>query len=459
MIPENKDQVIKRIFLVLILGGAAAFVYFSYFFQSKYLFYLLAGLFAIGSFFFVIINSKRLFYPFIALIFILPLSSYTGFPVIIGINDIVIYAGLVIVILLSFWNNVSDNNNNGETIYLPYVFIILTAMLVLYGSIGYFKGYKITWIAREMINILYYLIPFFVIYEHKIDKFEKIIKLIVIVVFVEYILRYYFGILTLSIVRVVSRQANIVIFAFPILYLSFFSDRRIGLMARIIRIVALTATVILCIISMQRSLWLILSVNVIIGLIYYLFKKNFSLRAFFNLILILILLTFIVIIFIIILNQYFDILELLSSRFNTMGNVISDEDTALNVRYQDYKNIWRSIKSESFLGSGLGAPIFQKNTGIDKEFIDSSYLVILHKMGIPGLIAVIGLFMYMIFLSLKSFIKNTDRFESLALALILINYITISITSVAMVVYRFNLLIGIVFVIIYRYSKGQREFE
>jgi len=296
-----------------------------------------------------------------------------------------------------------------------------------------------------------YSVPFFLLEDKDIGDFAVILVIVSCVIAVEYALRYYYGYTHFLIRRVVTRQANIVLFTYPLILFAFFAKRNIN---KIILVAALFANVMLTVVSLQRSLWLIIFSDTVLAVIYYFATRGVTLKRIGFMLKITGVVLLVIIVGFFIIQQYIDIMKLVSSRLQSLSTSRISGDEALDVRKMDLQATMKLVQDNAYLGSGLGAGIFQKNTGLEKQMIDNSIAVLLHKMGIFGLIALLFMYGSAFAVGLKLLFKNRNLWFIFAVLLIMANYLIIGLSSSAVYLYRFNILIGYIFVFLYRYEKG-----
>ncbi len=448
----------NRIFEIFGLMVLAGLLILSYFLFGKTL--LLFALFIVAVFIvlylYLIVKNMLLLFMFAILIF--PLSNYASPPVSIGINDYHIIGGFILLLVyLLVKNTLNYNNIKNRINYLPVSFILFEGILIIFTIMGYLKGYKSEWLVREFFYQSLYVMVLLLNDESDnillAKKYEKVIFLATAIIFIEYCLRYYYNFVHFDFKRLVTQQANIGLFAFPLAFFSLFIKQSV--MNRAVRIAICIIGIILALLSLQRSLWLILFADIILGFGYFLFSLGFNRNTFQRIIIVIAILTVFATGSLIFTNKYFNIFKLLRERMNTMSSERISDDRALGVRQEDFKEVMRMVTDDSFMGAGIGAPVFQKNTGLQKEVIDNSYVIIVYKMGLIGLFSLLLIFFTLSVKAVRILIYDRENYIVFALIVSMLNYLVISISSSAMYIYRFNLIIGIIFAILVNYNSSK----
>lgn len=445
----------NRIFEIFGLMVLAGLLILSYFLFAKTLFFFALFIAAVFIVLYLYLIVKNMLLLFMFAILIFPLSNYASPPVSIGINDYHIIGGFILLLVYLLFKNILNYNNIKNKInFMPVTFILFEGVLIIFTIMGYLKGYKSEWLVREFFyQSLYVMVLLFVDESNTVKfakKFEKTIFLATAIIFIEYCLRYYYNYVHFDFKRVVTQQANIELFAFPLAFFSLFIKQSV--MSRAVRIAICIIGIILALLSLQRSLWLILFADIILGLGYFVFSLGFNRNTFRKIIIVIAVLAVFAAGSLIFMNKYFDIFKLLRERFNTMSSERISDDRALGVRQEDFKEVVRMVTDDSFMGAGIGAPVFQKNTGLIKEVIDNSYVIIIYKMGIIGLLSLLLIFFTSFIKAGRLLMHDRGNYIIFALIVSMLNYLVISISSSALFIYRFNLIIGIIFAIIINFK-------
>ncbi|MGE3062372.1 MAG: hypothetical protein AB7T10_01905 [bacterium] len=433
------------IILLSVLLSALVFFYSRVFLYTSI--FVLLGILLL--YFYVKIRNFLLIYLFVIMVF--PLSIYAKPPISYGINDYHIIGGyILLLVIFAFKVFFTSSDIRKQRQRIPISFIFLESIVIIFTVVGFLKGFKSEWLLRESFYLSIYFLTYFLVdfssVKDFVSKFEKIIFIASVIILIEYCLRYYWLFTHFDLRRVVSQQANIALFAFPLAFFALFSQQ--SAMERFIRITAVLSCMLLAILSLQRSLWLIMFADIILGFAYFLFSLGVNKETAKKIIVILLIIALLTTIVMTVMNKYFDIVKLLRSRLRTLTEENLTEDKALNVRAEDFAEVKRMIQRDSFLGAGLGAPIFQKNTGLHKEVIDNSYAVLIFKIGILGLAMLLLIYFGAIKDSLSILLVRKTEYLYFAIPVGLINYLVISASSSAMFFYRFNVLAGIFIVLV-----------
>lgn len=452
MLNGLKKNRIFEIAGLIVLGGL---VTLSYLLFGRVLIFSIMFLAAVLIALYLYLIIKNMLLLFVFAILVLPLTNYASPPISVGINDYHVIGGFILLMIYFILKNILNYKTSKSKInHLPVSFILFEAVLIIFTIIGYLKGYKSEWLVREFFYQSLYVLALLIVDESDTvllaKKYEKVIFLATAIIFIEYCLRYYYNFVHFDFKRVVSQQANIELFAFPLAFFSLFVKQSV--MSRIVRIAICIIGIILALLSLQRSLWLILFADIILGFGYFLFSLGFNMQTFKKIIIIISILIVFAAGSLIVMNRYFDIFKLLRDRMNTLSGERISDDRALGVRQEDFKEVTKMITDDSFMGAGIGAPVFQKNTGLHKEVIDNSYVIIVYKTGIVGLLSLLLVFFIVFIKATKLLIFDMSNYIVFAMIVSMLNYLVISISSYALYIYRFNLIIGIIFAIIIKYS-------
>jgi len=417
----------------------------------------------IGAIFIVIflyLKARDMLLLYFFAIIVLPLSIYAKPPIIYGINDYHIIGGFLFifsVLIIKIIFNLGGIRKRKER--LPLSFGIFELIVVFFTVIGYIKGYKSEWLLREFFYLSLYFFTFFFINGEDIisfiKKFEKVLFISSVVILIEYILRYYWAFSHFDLRRVVTQQGNIILFAFPLAFYSIFQQQ--SFKKRFIRIFTALSCILLAILSLQRSLWLILSADIILGFAYFIFSFGVNRETFKKILAVIIILAILITLLIVVINSYFNVIKLVRERLSTLSDKRITEDKSLNVRAEDFMEVKSLILRDFFLGAGIAAPIFQKNTGLHKEIVDNSYAVLIYKIGLIGLLSLLALYFNAIKGSFCQILNRRDNYFFFAILVSLINYLVISTSSSAMFYYRFNVIIGILFAIVLKTGINSKK--
>ncbi len=449
---KNSNRKKNNAFIVLfffILSISILFISFYYYIP---IIYAIIGIIGFAILLGILITYPVNIFPLIiALIIILPVEYYRRNPIPIGINDIYIFVLLGLSILFYiFWGIVNRRMYINKTINIPMHIILLYIIVIFMAAYGFLRGYKFIWILREIMSISFYFIPIIIGNIFGWNKKVLFLLLIIVSVFVmiEYVSIYFYNFYFHNIVkRVVTRQANIVIFALPILLFSFFKKE--NMMINILKVLSMVSIILLALFSLQRSIWVILGFDMGVFVIYYLYKNRFSIKSFIKVISIFIVIVLVGYLVLLYINQYVDIIKLIQNRFALLSLNRLSSDKALGVRFEDYNLLIDYIFKDMFLGAGLGAPVFQHDTGVLKEVIDNSYLIFVYKIGLIGCLLLLYMYLKPLYVLLKN--KGQNGWIKIALGIMLINYMLLGISSSAMFLYRYNLIIGMIISFIYEY--------
>ncbi len=356
---------------------------------------------------------------------------------------------ILIVLFFLAMIDLSLNKRNEQIFNFSKPLLFFLFIVLLSFVIGLSNGFELKDIHREFRIFIYYAIYFVAVRYFNNDKpiFILLIAILVATLFAasDAIYTYY----TLDLNRFVSRQVHLIAFVIPFLISLIILDRH--KLRRVFYFVLLLLLSLSIIISQTRGTWFSLIIAIIISLFLSIFVSMKRKSRFLSLSIIL---SSLVIVLLISLNLIGKIsqqkVEFVEQRVGSVTNLQSD--LSLLMRINAYSVIINKIKSHPWFGNGLGSKatyLFFGRYSIQQN-IDSTYLTILWKMGIIGLIAFILLYFLLLkkaFLIYRRTENNFHKIFSIGLISSFVGLLILGTISPILITSRFNLLFGVLFAI------------
>ena len=339
----------------------------------------------------LIIKPHYLAILFIFVFSIFPQTDwYDVFPKIGFMTSFVIFFAMIF--FLMFKTVVSTSYSKYFLIF--FVFVIFSAIRgVMYGNQKFF-------IVEEMLKYLYYPISFFFVVTFS-DNWESVTQFIKTFLFSFIIVSLIISIEILFLyfsetqgTRVLTRQSNI-IFVGLIISIVLIKNNRFNKALKLSLIASSILYTVSILITMQRSLWIgtLFSIFLFVTIDIIIHKVNVK-----NIILL------IVILILVFGGSYtfFQKINISGDQFSERTDNIQDVEnvSSLVIRLISYLKVYDTVKHDLILGKGLGHTIKIRLLSLQpKNLVDNSYISLIWKMGIIGLI----IFMLLIIIMLKQF--------------------------------------------------------
>ncbi len=379
------------------------------------------------NYFFLILLSLFWFFP--------QMNRYDLLPIMEGKIAIAILA----VLLFSLVSNLELKNSYNS------IWLFFLVYFVFQIGRGIALGYKSQYIFDESIKYLYYPIGFYftlnVFKPNRAnnDLIKQLLKFILIMGFVIFLQMIYYYFFITHTDRVITRQANLLLLSLMTsLTLLIFKKNNSIFQKSILMTLSLTY-VIGIVIFMQRSLWLATFVSLFVLVLIFLFKSGKGIAT--RIIIILMILSFSgssILMFNTIVKSN-KILEARTTELDEEGL----ETFSIAVRILSYLEILNKVKDDLIIGLGVGDEV--ETPYLNKPVInvvDNSYIVILWKLGIIGILIFIAIFV--IFIYQMTYLINNGSDEYKIISIIFISNIfgqfVNGLACVILVLYHLNII-------------------
>lgn len=440
-------------------AAAALFLILGYlFFEDPSKLVYIAALLVLAAAAVIFLRNISLpIYLFGIFISTVPLTIYLYPPFTFGINDYYIGGGLILIFIFSiFVILLKSGREKTEGFTIPMPVILLLVIIPLYIFVGLLNGGKTMRMMREIIYLSMYILPFFLFPYFRLKREHLYAAVLISVIFVafHYLLIYSYLFKILIFARLHSRLAAISLIAFPIAACRVLDDRTGGV-KRAMYWFFVFLTLIPAALSLQRSIWISIAVDILAGVAVYVavnIKNRKNLLILFLFILIVILSAFATFrALTAVLGE--DILDMLSNRFTSLraGNV--QVDNAVQVRFQDYSNVMEKIDRSNYLGSGLGSEIVQSDTGETLQIIDNTYLLMLWKTGIPGLLVFLSIYALSLYKLFIIWRRTGKTWEVLIPSLVIVNFLLNGLVNTSPIMYTQVFWVGMLLFLVHQWHR------
>lgn len=339
----------------------------------------------------LIIKPHYLAVFFIFIFSIFPQTNwYDVFPKIGFMTSFVIFFAMIFYLM--FKTVVSTSYSKYFLIFS--IFVLFSAIQgVMYGNQKFF-------IVEEMLKYLYYPISFFfvVTYSDNWESVTQFIKaflfsfiIVSLIISIEILFLYFFE---TQGTRVLTRQSNI-IFVGLIISIVLIKNIKLNKALKLFLIVSSILYTVSILITMQRSLWLGTLFSILLFVIIDIIIHKVKVK---NIVLIFLIL------FIVFGGSYtfFQKINISGDQISERTDNIQDVEnvSSIVIRLISYLKVYDAVKQDLILGKGLGHTIkIRLLSAQPKNLVDNSYVSLIWKMGIIGLI----IFMLLIIIMLKQF--------------------------------------------------------
>jgi O-antigen ligase len=429
--------------MLLLVDGVAFFL--SFHFSFKFVL-LIVGLLLIGSV--LAFSFKRTLIILISSIIIFQGPRYRTdiLPFVISPKIIVIFLGA----LLLFWMfSISlAGRTNLKSSDLSFLLTLFLGMTFVASFVGIIHGAQPTTILSELIAYCYFVLFFAVIDQVADPKSIKRVLLTIliasIVVSFEYIYLFLSSEITLAgMGRIVTGQIHILYLAMTFL-LSFFLWHR--KMNKILFGLSLVPVIIALLISQTRGTWLASIIAVISTMALFIIdkRKTTALKMIgYGLLALLLLLLGIHLLTELASNTSLGFL--VEARVRTL--LSANRDVSVLMRVAQNWAVWERIKTSFLFGEGLGSILFIA-PWYKVNWVDSTYLQLLWKFGIIGLLIFLGILALVLKKSIYIY-RNTssDFYKSFAVGMFstFLGFAALGFISPVLIKYRFNIIWAVLF--------------
>lgn len=392
---------------------------------------------------------------------------------------------LIFVVSFAFFNRLLGKKSDAKIGATGKWLMLFLCAVALSAVIGIYRGRAFWKVGGEFIIYFYYLLFFAVIESNLSSRWTKYIIYGIIGVGVVITFTYFWMSWSgRGMQRAATDQQHLLNVAIPLTFswLLYEKKRKRKLLLGLI-LISMTVAVV---ITLTRMLWVSIPLSLIFVFLLYLRREKKPLFHYFTS-------TRIVMMSVILLLMWFSTKKIIMShsifrdifhlRVLSLSQLSTDSSFLGRVELSSY--VWGKIKKHPLVGTGLGDIVWYKGINliglrvfaISGPFfpillsepipiiywLDNSYLTILWKLGIIGLILFIGL--YTVFMKRCWFVfKNTEnefeKWASLGIFVSFASLLAIAFLSAILVGYRFNLtwavLMGVVELWAQRIEKRQR---
>lgn len=376
----------------------------------------------------------------------------------ISVNYFVIDFGLVLLFLFLLAEYSLRKNESKNAPHFGWLFV--TFFLIAGASILIGLNYKnnLHAILYEFRILCYYAVYFVAVRHFQDIKWIKIFSITVIVATLiaafDAIYTYY----SLPVIRFVSRQVHMFLLVTPFLISGMILDK--SKIRKIVYFVILIPICLSVIISQTRGTWFSILIAILLAAFLSLFASIKGQRKILSF-------SFAILTLSIIVSFSLNLIERMSkakiefteTRVESISNL--QFDYSLAMRANSYLTVFEKIKKHPWFGNGLGDTATYLFFGqySTQYNVDSTYLTILWKMGIVGLIP----FLILYFLVLKRAFLIYSKEEDIFLKIFSIGilsafgaFLILGFISPILVTSRFNFLFAVLFAITELFSRRVR---
>lgn len=445
------------LFLLLLLLPLQ-FGLFGLFFFKKLYFYALIILALYFLVFAFSVYRSLLLALFIIVVFQEPRYQFEYMP--IGVSQNIVLLLLLPIIYYWIIDLLSGKTERKANSKLCQYFTGFLIVILLAFAVGLLNGYDWQMILENAIPFCYY-ITFFIVYTSlKEDNDIKMFSGILLAAGTLVIFQYIFSFLTgrfsiLSMGRIVTGQIHILY-----LILAFMGSMILNLKQyRYCSILFFILLIPPILISQTRGTWAASIVAILVNIVLHLRVRKYPLGKFMAVFLVMagfLFLSFFIAQSLLGMNM----LSLVQARAETVMNW--QQDTSLMMRAEMYHSAWKEFLSSPFIGRGLGSLVHVHDWQY-QLWIDSSYMVLMWKMGIIGLISYLAIMLVALNRSYQVFIKTEKSFYqwfSGGFFSAFSGFMVLGFISPVLLKYRFNIIWAILFACIeYMHMKVVTEVK
>lgn len=375
------------------------------------------------------------YFIILSILFLFPQSA--RYPILPAIyNDTGIMLIIVFTVVIIFHKSIAKN------VYNKY-WLIFFLLILIQTLRGIYLGHDGEFIQTEVIKYLHYPLGFFfmknLINKQNIGKFIRlnIYAFIIFGLIICLEMFYYYFFITLG-DRVLTRQTNLLLISLMTSFSLLLFYKKLNLPTRFFLMAASILYILGIIIFMQRSLWLSTIISILLLSIIYIFKSGEKKK---RIIIISLLLILITCISLFILNRYNLNRKILSRRTEVIENQDITE-LSLLIRILSYIEIAEKLQGKWLQGLAIGDEI--RTTYLNRSImniVDNSFLVIVWKFGILGLLCFMIIFIIH-FRQLIRLTRNSEEHEILVYIIViltsLIGQMVNGLACVIMILYHYN---------------------
>lgn len=377
----------------------------------------------------------------------------------ISVNYLFIDAGMILLFLLLISELSLKQNKTDTRSYFGWYFSLFFLVVALAFLVGYQNSNGLQRISSEFRILSYYAVYFIARRYFKEVKWIKIFSLTVILAALiasfDYIYTYY----SMQYVRFVSRQVHVFLLVIPFLISLMILDKnKIRKLACFVTLIPIGLAVI---ISQTRGTWVSIIIAILLAALLSLFANikiqrrglSFALTGFALGAILWLSLSFIG-------GISKKNVESVETRVESLTSLQGDH--SLLMRANSYWTVVQKIKQRPWLGHGLGDRATYRFFGqyATQTNVDSTYLTILWKMGIIGLIPFLVLYLLLLKRAFLIYRREQDvllKIFSIGILSAFTAFLILGTISPILITSRFNFLFAVLFAITEIVSR--RKFQ
>jgi len=420
--------------------------------------YVLLGLtFVVAIPFFLSVEKIICLLTFYIIAFGIPLFKGNLYPV--HVNYLILDLVMVLLFLLLIGEYSFRKKETIQSSYFSWPFLIFFFIVGLSFLVGLSHRNNLQIMYKEFRILCYYGVYFVAVKHFQDVKWIKLFSITVIVATLMAAFDYIYTYNSLPTVRFVSRQVHMFLLVTPFLISSMILDR--NKLRKMVYFVILIPIGISVIISQTRGTWVSIGIAILLATFLSLFVRIEGQRKILSFSFAILTLIIIVFFSLNLIGRMSKVKrEFVETRVESLSNL--QIDYSLAMRTNSYLIILKKIKQHLWFGNGLGDTATYNFFGrySTQNNVDSTYLTILWKMGIAGL--VIFLILYFLLLKRIFFIyqKTQDiflRIFSIGVISTFIAFLTLGTISPVLITYRFNFIFGVLFAITEILTKNWKK--
>jgi hypothetical protein len=348
--------------------------------------------------------------------------------------------------------------------------LIFILLVVISAFRGFVNGHQSRHILKELFFLSLYGVYFLalraVVNSNWLRQYWSLLVLATFIVSLQYLFLALseVGVSEWFITRVTTRQPHLAQLVVPYLMSFFLLPSSFGKkLLAFFALVPILAMVVLC---QQRSLWIAIPFSIGLLWIFSVWRRNkISLRILLKTLLIIALFVGIIILTLMLLDKFFEAspVATLAVRFESLTRLAEDESARM--RMAEIGRAMEQWKHNIFLGTGLGSTIHRVAVHMTYDIVDNSYIFILWKAGLAGLLSYLTIIAVFFERGIVVFKRAKDLETQRVIASSLSGFaglMLIALTNSSLMLYRFVLIWAILFgslEFLYRNVKQQAERE
>jgi len=329
-------------------------------------------------------------------------------------------------------------------------FLVFFAAVATATIVGIINGNQTQAIYLELRILLYYLTYFIAA---RVFKDMRWIKMFAIAVLLGTLVASFDAIYTFqtsNLLRFVSRQIHILMLVTPFLVSALILDR--VLLRKLAYFSMLVPIGLAVLISQTRGTWVAILIAIFLAIVLSIFTNSKRGRRFLSLTVTTLALLTILVFGLRFLGSVSSVKkEAVETRAETVSNLALDNSLAM--RIHAYLTVMVRIKQSPWIGHGLGDTVVYGfwNQYSRQANVDSTYLTILWKMGVIGLIPFALLYFLLLKRTFAIYRTEEDDFRrtiSIGVLAAFLGFLVLGTISPVLFTYRLNFIFGVIFAIV-----------